>query len=222
MYCLAKSAADNSVRLGLGQHYINRVVSLPSVLWQYQYAMGNETSLSKAALKPGYFVTYSFSPVISVPIQPSPEPIESEEQPKIVIQSEGKVGKDEERVDLAEEKKANPEITTTVLEDQLDIETTQTLSNSLSQSQECMESPELSLSTVDYSDVSAARAALLLRLKASGKVQPLSNGDMLEAMYRNKRKKTQAKGATGEVESIPQQSVASLRKQFSAPSKAKS
>lgn len=70
-------------------------------------------------------------------------------------------------------------------------------------------------STVDYSDVSAARAALTTRLKAAGKAQPLPNGDLLEAMYRNKRKKTEVKGGTGEVECRPQESVAALRAQFS-------
>ncbi len=181
--------------------------------------MGNETaSFSKACLKPGYFVTYSFSPVVTPQNQPVTRSYPPEEEDKAAFKYH-QASKEDKRLAspaIAEETKEDkPAIRTEAVEELVECETIQKDEESISQSPDLIEAPAPQLSTVDYSDVSAAREALILKLKAVGKAQPLSNGETLEAMYRNKRKKTEAKGASGEVECKAQQSVATLLKQFS-------
>lgn len=182
--------------------------------------MGNEsTSLNKASLKPGYFVTYSFSPVLS---PPSPASTETEKQERPAMQDRQEVKEERKPIEsLCEEHKDTPDPQSK--DEQFHIETTEEELETVQAPYDIAVSeaiPSSQPSTVDYSDVSAARAALTTRLKAAGKAQPLSNGELLEAMYRNKRKKTEVRGGTGEVECRPQQSVAALRQQFSRPSQA--
>jgi len=178
--------------------------------------MGNEsTSLSKASLKPGYFVAYSFSPVISPPIQSNPPPTETQKPHSPMQYRQEQAWNPRESAATEEYKEATK---SQAVEELLHRETTeeeQETAQSPNPLQVSETLPPAQPSTVDYSDDSAARAALLTRLKAAGKAQPLSNGELLEAMYRNKRKKTEVKGGTGEVECRPQQSVAALKKQFS-------
>lgn len=181
--------------------------------------MGNETaSLSKACLKPGYFVTYSFKPVVTPQSQADTQSFQPEHEVKPAVKYP-QAGKEDKRITspaIAEETKEDElAISSEAVEELLECENIQKDEEDISQSPDLTEVPAPLLSTVDYSDVSAARAALILKLKAAGKAQPLSNGETLEAMYRNKRKKTEVKGAKGEVDCMAQKSVATLLKQFS-------
>lgn len=173
--------------------------------------MGAESSsLKQSSLKPGYFQAYSFSPVIDPPAHPPPDPSHSLRKDAVAYQHERRTPKNPELssveglvVQIHEPIVHVEEVTNSVQDFAVASEPPSELAPDTS-------SPQYPDSTVDYSDVSAAREALKQRLQAGGKAHQLSNPEMLEAMYRDKRKKTQAKGGTGQFEEEAQQSVSTL------------
>ena len=80
--------------------------------------------------------------------------------------------------------------------------------------EETIPAPNQPRISVDYRDVSQAREALKQRLAKDGQAWPLANGDVLETMHKNKRKKTQIKGGEGQLAYECQRPVALLVRKF--------